>query len=1030
MYMMGNSDSRNSDHSHNRFESRGVGLELQRKPSVPVPRLPMPDGQELERRFTKVLTSMDLPPDKAKVLKGYDDERKWDLICDQERVHAKDPPHVYLEKLKAYLDPKATRSSRQAMCIAIHTMIPVPFIKRKILGDSTSTQVLRDLEISLRTNHIEWVREFLNDQNKGLDVLVDYLSFSQVVMRREQLLNNEKTSSLDSGLSKSPKRYLKRSNTVGSPRSSKYINKLNMGEARDDVHVCIMCLRAIMNHQYGFNLVIAHTDAINCIALSLNHRSLRTKALVLELLAAVCLVSGGHDIILSAFDNFKEVCGEQHRFETLMDYFKNYDEFHIDFMVACMQFINIVVHSVENMNFRVHLQYECTNIGLDDYLAKLRNTESDRLAVQVHAYLDNMIDVAQLLEDAETKTDALEKVAELEEDLSQVSEKLAEVEEEAMTKTVELEKQLSEANSELEELRELVQKQEMEMNMLRQTMTEKDEESRQRLSMLDAKLLELETLKSMPGGSSSEGSPIRTPALSPVAPPPPPPPPPPPLPNAPGAPPPPPPPGLGLSPIDAMTIKKKIQTKYRLPVLNWTPLKPQQLKGTIFSDLDDEKLYNVIDFNEFEDIFRLGPSGALVGGADGTPKMLKKNKKPETISLLEANRLRNVAITRRKIELSNEDIVKAINSLDLKKLSLEIVDIMMTILPNEIEIKAFKNFEREKQAVNLLSDEDKFMLQMVKVERLAQKLHIMSFIGNYSDNIHQLQPQINAVIAASMSLKNSHKVRKIVEIILALGNYMNSNKRGAVYGFKLQSLDMLVDTKSGDKKTTLMHFLVMTVQDKFPDLLNFDSELRFLDKAAVVSMENINTDIHELERGMELTKKEAALRKDSRDYPQILKDFLANADEKFRKLLGDVKTAQDSYKKVVEFFGENPRSISPAQFFSQIVRFVANFKSALLDNEKRRKLEHGLMEPDEQPVKKKDKKTNQEAMVNELKHRNRERKEQRRLLKQDDMYHGALEDILLDLKNEPYRRADALRRSQRRRAENLIQAQHTGPDVF
>ena len=36
-------------------------------------------------------------------------------------------------------------------------------------------------------------------------------------------------------------------------------------------------------------------------------RVFRTKALVLELLAAVCLVSGGHDIILSAFDNLKEV---------------------------------------------------------------------------------------------------------------------------------------------------------------------------------------------------------------------------------------------------------------------------------------------------------------------------------------------------------------------------------------------------------------------------------------------------------------------------------------------------------------------------------------------------------------------------------------------------------------------------------------------------------------------------------------------------------------------------------------------------
>ena len=46
-----------------------------------------------------------------------------------------------------------------------------------------------------------------------------------------------------------------------------------------------------------------------------------------------------------------------------------------------------------------------------------------------------MIDVAQLLDDSETKTDALEKVAELEDDLSHVTERLAEVEEEAMTKT-------------------------------------------------------------------------------------------------------------------------------------------------------------------------------------------------------------------------------------------------------------------------------------------------------------------------------------------------------------------------------------------------------------------------------------------------------------------------------------------------------------------------------------------------------------------------------------------------------------------
>lgn len=35
------------------------------------------------------------------------------------------------------------------------------------------------------------------------------------------------------------------------------------------------------------------------------------------------------------------------------------------------------------------------------------------------------------------------------------------------------------------------------------------------------------------------------------------------------------------------------------------------------------------------------------------------------------------------------------------------------------------------------------------------------------------------------------------QIILALGNYMNSSKRGAVYGFKLQSLDLVSGAGGG-----------------------------------------------------------------------------------------------------------------------------------------------------------------------------------------------------------------------------------------
>lgn len=56
----------------------------------------------------------------------------------------------------------------------------------------------------------------------------------------------------------------------------------------------------------------------------------------------------------------------------------------------------------------------------------------------------------------------------------------------------------------------------------------------------------------------------------------------------------------------------------------------------------------------------------------------------------------------------------------------------------------------------------------------------------------------------------------------------------------------------------------------------------------------------------------------------------------------------------------------------------------------------------------------QEAVISELRTRSNQIQE-KKLLPADEVYHGALEDILLGLKSEPYRRADAVRRSQRRR---------------
>ncbi|XP_030410730.1 formin-like protein 3 isoform X3 [Gopherus evgoodei] len=963
-------------------------------------------------------SSMNLPPDKARLLRQYDNEKKWDLICDQERFQVKNPPHTYIQKLQTFLDPGVTRKK----------------FRRRV---QESTKVLRELEISLRTNHIGWVREFLNDENKGLDVLVEYLSFAQcAVMFDFEGLESGEDSALEklkswsrsiedlqhpmtlsapftNSLARSARQSALRCSTLP---SRKALKNSRLVSQKDDVHVCIMCLRAIMNYQYGFNLVMSHPHAVNEIALSLNNKNPRTKALVLELLAAVCLVRGGHEIILAAFDNFKEVCKETHRFEKLMDYFRNEDS-NIDFMVACMQFINIVVHSVEDMNFRVHLQYEFTKLGLEEFLQKSRHTESEKLQVQIQAYLDNVFDVGGLLEDAETKNVALEKVEELEEHVSHLTEKLLDLENENVMRVAELEKQLLQREKELELVKETFESTTHQVHTLRRIIKEKEAAFRRHCGSCQPGEPGGDPLPPLEGEGDVPDYDICLPALPPVEAAPPPPPPPPPVP--PPAPPlpdkcPPAPPLPGASPsvvltvgLSAIRIKKPIKTKFRLPVFNWTALKPNQISGTVFSELDDERILENLDLDKFEELFKTkaqGPAVELV-----CAKNKASHKAASKVTLLEANRAKNLAITLRKAGRSAEEICRAIHMFDLQTLPVDFVECLMRFLPTEAEVKLLRQYEKERKPLEELADEDRFMLHFSKVERLAQRMAIMAFLGNFHENVQMLTPQLNAVIAASASVKASQKLKHVLEIILALGNYMNSSKRGCVYGFKLQSLDLLLDTKSTDRKLTLLHFIALTVREKYPDLATFWQELHFVEKAAAVSLENVLLDVKELGRGMDLIRRECSIHDNS-----VLRSFLSASEGRLEKLQKDAKTAEDAYNTVVRYFGESPKTMPPSVFFPVFVRFIRSYKDAEQENEQRKKQEEVLREKMlAQEAKKLEKvggglrnKWQQQELIAEL--RRRQAKEHRPVYEGKD---GAIEDIITDLHSRPLRRANAASRS-------------------
>uniref|UniRef100_A0A673LSW5 Formin-like protein 2 n=1 Tax=Sinocyclocheilus rhinocerous TaxID=307959 RepID=A0A673LSW5_9TELE len=927
-------------------------------------KLPMPEPAELEGRFALVLNSMNLPPDKARLLRQYDNEKKWELICDQERFQVKNPPHTYIHKVQSYLDPAVTRKK----------------FRRRV---QESTQVLRELEISLRTNHIGWVREFLNEENKGLDVLVEYLSFAQYAVTYdgdssenstensvdkskpwnrsiEDLHGGNNLSSAVTGnsISRASRHSTIRSNTLPSRRTLK---NSRLVCKKDDVHVCIMCLRAIMNYQ------VKHThQTFEFILVKTSRRAFQ----------AVC-----------------KVCSEDQRFEKLMEHFKNEDN-NIDFMVWVRPLLTKEMHMMYQFEFKTQL------------------------------YRNNVPLSLEVCKDASSQVHTLRRM---------VKEK-----DETIQKQCNLEKKIHEL--EKQGTIKIQKKADGDIAIL----TSPPEGSGPLPGSQGVAGVSGEgaahglTMPEPPPPPMPETCDVTEPAFSffllcfpvpngPSAPPPPPPPlpavdisvpmPPPPPPMAPPL------PGCGSptvimnSGLAAVKIKKPIKTKFRMPVFNWVALKPNQINGTVFNEIDDERILEDLNVDEFEEMFKTKAQGPAVDITSSKQKTSQKG--PTKVSLLDSNRAKNLAITLRKVGKTSEEICRAIQMLDLRTLPVDFVECLMRFIPTEAELKVFRQYEKERKPLENLTDEDRFMVHFSKIERLMQKMTILAFVGNFTESVQMLTPQLHAVIAASVSIKSSQKLKKILEIILALGNYMNSSKRGAVYGFKLQSLDLLLDTKSTDRKITLLHYIANVVKDKYQQVSLFYNELNYVEKAAAVSLENVLLDVKELQRGMDLTRREYSMH----GHNTLLRDFIQQHENKLKKLQDDAKIAQDAFDEVVKFFGENSKTTPPSVFFPVFVRFVKAYRQAEEDNEQRKRQEQMMMEKlieqeammaqeDQKSPSHKSKRQQQELIV-EL--RKKQVKDSRHVYEGKD---GAIEDIITDLRNQPYRRADAIRRSIRRRFDD------------
>ena len=154
-----------------------------------------------------------------------------------------------------------------------------------------------------------------------------------------------------------------------------------------------------------------------------------------------------------------------------------------------------------------------------------------------------------------------------------------------------------------------------------------------------------------------------------------------------------------------------------------------------------------------------------------------------------------------------------------------------------------------------------------------------------------------------------------------------------------------------DKQTTVLHFLVETIEAKFPDLANFYDELDGITAAArgartrldstrldfrllfthflflfflSVPMEALTTDVSALVAGMAEAEKE--LLASGPSAPQRLVVFIHEQQPRVAEVQHKAETARAIFAQTTEWFGEAQNKPSPEAFFSSIVKFVQQFK--------------------------------------------------------------------------------------------------------
>lgn len=909
--------------------------------------------KEILALFEKMMEDMNLNEDKKAPLREKDLSTKREMVIQYIMTAAK---------------AGSLRSS--------HQISPQEFLSELKSGatDERLFACLDSLKVSLTSNPVSWVQSF---GHEGLGLLLDTLE--RLLFKRHQEKVDKKSQ-----------------------------------------HKVIQCLRAFMNNKYGLERILGEEKSLSLLARAMDPSQPAMMTDVVKLLSAICIVGEENTLekVLEAITSE----GERRDLSRFTPIVLGLRERSVSLQVACMQLINALVTSPDELDFRLHLRNEFMRCGLKEALPHLSVVRNEALDIQLKVFEEHkeedMIEFSHRLEDIKSELDDVGDVYNIL--WSVVRDTAAEthflsilqhlmlirndhfvrpqyfkIVDECVAQIVlhrsgtdpdfsyrkrldvdfshlldvcvdkarvdEFEQRASELALKFDE--ELIRRQESEAQLLKrdERITELEAEVQAYRSQFGVVAVSLPTVQSVQAFSSNS-----TPVPPPPPPPPPPgpggfaapppPPPPPPLPGGIPAPgmmppppcgaPPPPPPGLMSSPTHhqlpfGLRPKKEFKPETSMKRLNWSKIRPQEMSESCFWIVANEGRYEHPElFTRLANTFSSSrPARRAEEGMEQKKPSIKKRIKE--LKVLDAKIAQNLSIFLGSFRMPYEEIRRIILEVDEEQLSEPMIQNLVKHLPEQEQLTALAQYKNEYTS---LSEPEQFGVVMSSVKRLKPRLNSILFKLQFEEQVCNLRPDILAVISACDELRKSKGFSRLLELVLLMGNYMNTGSRNAQsYGYDLSSLCKLKDTKSADQTSTLLHFVAEVCEERYPEVLHFLDDLHHVDRASRVSAENMEKTLRQMERQLQQLERDLQTFSSPQDEQDMfttkMTSFSQQAREQYQKLITMHSNMAVLYRNLLEYFAIDPKKTSIEELFTDLSNFRAMFAQAVKENVRRREAE-------------------------------------------------------------------------------------------